>query len=305
MHFIKQAFALGLVAASVTAFRIPKECPPFKGSFNVSVLDLYPESADWDPVHCKVYLGLLYNASVAVYDPYQQKLDEIITFPGITGNDDYTISFGIDYDGFGSMYFAATSHTAFQSAATVLPANFTGPNRIIRYDIKAHKVAWISSLTWPRIWYEPKNLTETLSSGGLDTIGDELIINDRSGKGFLIFDTRQPKGKPVQVPAKGFPSDLAGSDGLVAPQKYGGKVLLWADDPFGTRVFGSNDGWTSAEYLGLVSIDSNLQALGDIIYTVTEAFQAKRPVATMKEFQMLDIRDADDRLVKVWQVSCN
>lgn len=260
------------------------------------------------------------------------------------------------------MYFAATSYTAIQSltAATGLPANFTGPNRIIRYDTNAHKAAWISNLVpiqndifkrtgsrvtvfqdmaedsrgnayviasigsvvvkidphgTPSIWYEPNNLTETLSSGGLVTIGDKLIINDRPGKGFLTFDTRQPKGKPVQVPAKGFPSDVAGSDGLVAPQKYEGKVLLWADDPFGTRVFGSNDGWTSAEYLGLVSIDSNLQALGgatsdsfalgDTIYTVTEFFQAKRPVATMKEFQMLDITDAVDRLVKVWQGSCN
>lgn len=32
-------------------------CPPFKGSFNATILDLYPENADWDPVHCKIYFG--------------------------------------------------------------------------------------------------------------------------------------------------------------------------------------------------------------------------------------------------------
>ncbi|KAL6793958.1 hypothetical protein J3E68DRAFT_361873 [Trichoderma sp. SZMC 28012] len=182
MHFIKEAFILGLAAASVSAFRISKRCPSFKGSFNVSVLDLYPESADWDLAHCKFYFGrellyhvilhvvsqegtrLLHNASVAVYDPYRQKLDEIISFPVIAGTDGYTIS-GIDYD----------------------------------------------------------------------------------------------RGKSVHVPAKGFPDNIAGSDRLVAPQKYDGKVLLWADDRFNIRVFGSSDGWTSAEYLGLVPIDSNLQ----------------------------------------------
>ncbi|KAL7908613.1 hypothetical protein GGI35DRAFT_480217 [Trichoderma velutinum] len=144
----------------------------------------------------------------------------------------------------------------------------------------------------PSIWYEPRNLTESLSSGGLVTIGKQL-----------------------PVPAKGFPSDLAGSDGLVARQKYDGKVLLWADDPVGTRVLGSNDGRTSAEYLGLVPIDSNLQALGSAtsdsfplggtVYTVTELFQAKRPVAAMKEFQVVDVTDAVARLVKEWQGSCN
>lgn len=38
-------------------------CPPFQGSFNASILDLYPESADWDPVHCKIYFGYVRYAS--------------------------------------------------------------------------------------------------------------------------------------------------------------------------------------------------------------------------------------------------
>lgn len=46
-------------------------------------------------------------------------------------------------------------------------------------------------------------------------------------RGVGTFDTRQSKGKLVDVPAKGFLDNVAGLDGLVAPQKYDGKVLLY------------------------------------------------------------------------------
>jgi hypothetical protein len=44
MDFIREAVALGLATAHISAFEIPKGCPLFESSFYVSVLDLYPKN---------------------------------------------------------------------------------------------------------------------------------------------------------------------------------------------------------------------------------------------------------------------
>ncbi|KIM98617.1 hypothetical protein OIDMADRAFT_56965 [Oidiodendron maius Zn] len=353
------ALALGLFALLSLGYTAPTSlCPPFQGTFNVSVLDLYPESADWDPVHCKIYFGLYYNASVAVYDPYR-KTSEVITIPGITGNSDYTVT-GIDYDGMGSMYFAATSLTAFQATTSgnTSLANFTGPNSIIRYDTNARKISWVSDLVpihneilqrtgklvtgfqdmaednqgnsfvigsfgsvivkidrngTPRVWYEPKNINDTLVSGGIIRSGNKIIINDRLYPALVTFNIDEPYGTPVYVHPEGFPANYsAGTDALVAPSKYGGRVVLWSDDFYGTRVIGTRDNWETAEYLGLVLMDSSLRsrggfttdsfAVGNTIYSLTEFFQATKPIQTTKEFTMVDMTEQVDQLVRAWLV---
>ena len=43
-----------------------KECPPFRGgSFAIDYYQLYPENADWDPDSCLLWIGALWNATVA------------------------------------------------------------------------------------------------------------------------------------------------------------------------------------------------------------------------------------------------
>ncbi|KAL7917894.1 hypothetical protein ACQKWADRAFT_331508 [Trichoderma austrokoningii] len=332
-------------------------CPPFQHSFNASILDLYPENADWDPVHCKIYFGLYYNASVAVYYPYRNE-HELITFPGITGNDDYTIT-GVDYDGMGSMYFAATSYTAFVATTTgnLALANFTGPNSIIRYDTNTRKILWITDLVplqkevfkqtgklitgfqdmaeddqgntyvigsfgsiivkinksgTPQIWYQPKNISDTLHSGGIVRSGNKIVINDRVAPGLLIFDINESMGSPISVHPEGFPTNYTGGgDGLLLPSRYGGKVILWSDDFYGTRVVGSRNNWKTAEYLGLVLMDENLSAqggyttgsfeVGQTIYSLTEFFQPTRSVKPKQEFLMVDMTEQVDKLVKAWK----
>ncbi|KAL6881397.1 hypothetical protein J3F83DRAFT_711170 [Trichoderma novae-zelandiae] len=332
-------------------------CPPLHGSFNASILDLYPESADWDPVHCRIYFGLYYNASVAVYDPYSRE-SEVVIIPGITGNDDYTIT-GIDYDGMGSMYFAATSYTAFVATTSGNPAlaNFTGPNSVIRYDTKSRRIRWIADLVpiqkdifkrtrklvtgfqdmaeddqgnsyvmgtfgsvilkinrngTPRIWYEPKNINDTLVSGGIVRSGNKLVINDRVAPGLLTFDISEPEGRPVYVHPEGFPANFSGGgDGLLLPSKYSGKIILWSDDFYGTRVVGSRNGWKTAEYLGLAPMDGTLGSqggfttgsfeVGQTIYSLTEFFQLARPVKPKKDFLMVDMTEQVDDLVRAWE----
>lgn len=292
-----------------------------------------------------------------MYDPYRQE-SEVITFPGITGNDDYTIT-GIDYDGMGSMYFAATSYTAFIATTTGNQslANFTGPNSIIRYDTNARKIRWITDLVpiqeeifqrtgklvtgfqdmaeddqgntyvigsfgsiiikinkngTPRIWYEPKNINDTLASGGIVRSGDKLVINDRLAPGLLTFDICEPEGRLVYVHPEGFPANYTGgTDGLLLPSKYDGKVILWSDDFYGTRVIGSKNNWKTAEYLGLALMDSDLSSqggyttgsfeVGQTIYSLTEFFQLGRTVKPKKEFLMVDMTKQVDELVKAWE----
>ncbi|UKZ75729.1 hypothetical protein TrVFT333_003421 [Trichoderma virens FT-333] len=332
-------------------------CPPVHGSFNASIWDLYPENADWDPVHCKIYFGLYYNASVAVYNPYRDEY-EVIVFPGITGNDDYTIT-GVDYDGIGSMYFAATSYTAFVATTSGNPAlaNFTGPNSIIRYDTHAREIRWIADLVpiqheifqrtgklitgfqdmaeddhgntyvigtfgsiivkidrngAPQIWYEPKNISDTLVSGGIVRSGDKIVINDRVAPGLLAFNINEPKVPPIYVHPEGFPTNYTGGgDGLLLPSKYGGRVIFWSDDFYGTRVIGSRNNWKTAEYLGLVLMADNLSKqggyttgsfeVGQTIYSLTEFFQPTRSVKPKQDFLMVDMTENIDELVKAWE----
>ncbi|KAK4945278.1 hypothetical protein LTR10_015437 [Elasticomyces elasticus] len=202
----------------------PTTCPPLQGSFNVSLLDLYPESADWDPIHCKIYFGLYYNASVAVYDPYKQVVDEIITFPNITNNPDYTIT-GIDYSGNGSMYFAATSYTAFRVVTTgnAALANFTGPNAIIKYDLTSHSVSWTADLV--PIHNSILNATGKLVTGfqdmAEDTAGNAYVIGS-FGEVIVKID---PSGTPKiwYQPATNQMNDTLISGGLVVS---GSKLVI-------------------------------------------------------------------------------
>lgn len=43
------------------------ECPPVQGDLTIDYLNMYPESADWDPLNCVLYLRyLVYLASNAI-----------------------------------------------------------------------------------------------------------------------------------------------------------------------------------------------------------------------------------------------
>lgn len=306
---------------------------------------------------CLTSGSLYYNASVAVYDPYRDEYEEII-IPGITGNDDYSIT-GIDYDGMGSMYFAATSYTAFEATTSGNPAlaNFTGPNSVIRYDTNDRTIRWITDLVplqkqvfqrtgklitgfqdmaedgqgntyvigtfgqiivkvnkfgTPQIWYEPKNINDTLLSGGIVRSGDTIVINDRVAPGLLTFDINKSKGVPVYVHPEGFPTNYTGGgDGLMLPSKYGGKVILWSDDFYGNRVIGSKNNWKTAEYLGLVPMDETLSKeggyttgsfeVGQTIYSLTEFFQPTRSLEAKPKWLMVDATEQVDELVKAWE----
>ncbi|KAK3938076.1 hypothetical protein QBC46DRAFT_266155, partial [Diplogelasinospora grovesii] len=55
-----------------------------RGTFVVDYFQLYPENADWDEKSCLAYSGALFNATVAIYDPYKDEMIQILEFPGMS-----------------------------------------------------------------------------------------------------------------------------------------------------------------------------------------------------------------------------
>ncbi|KAK1237988.1 hypothetical protein MKX08_002567 [Trichoderma sp. CBMAI-0020] len=114
----------------------------------------------------------------------------------------------------------------------------------------------------------------------------------------LTFNINEPKGLPLYVHSDGFPTNYTGGDGLLLSARYGGKVILWFDDFYGTRVVGSMNNWKTAEYLGLVLMDDNLSKQGG--YT-TGSFEPTRSVKAKQKLLMVDMTEQIDELVKAWK----
>lgn len=163
------------------------------------------------------------------------------------------------------------------------------------------------------LWYYPQNYTKNYGFGGIFSHNDKLIISDLVSHGFVVFDTKSQvrlgqTPQPKEVPLQGLPSGYSppSSDGLLAPRKYGGRIALWSDDVNGTSVYGSNDGWETAMYLGLVPNDHPAAAgslstatfeIGESIFSLPTFFQFTLPFQTRKSFPFIDITEAVSEIV--------
>ncbi|TKA83806.1 hypothetical protein B0A55_00018 [Friedmanniomyces simplex] len=150
------------------------KCPICRASTNLS-----PESADWDPVHCRLYVGAAYNASFIIYDPYNASY-QTVDIPGITANPDYEVS-GVDYDAHtGAIYICVTFSEAFSSTITgnASLANFTGPNAIVKYDIFRSAIDYTTS-------FEPIQDQIRASTGKLVN-GFQDMAEDTKGNSYAI-----------------------------------------------------------------------------------------------------------------------
>ncbi|KAJ5010858.1 Core trichothecene cluster (CTC) protein 14 [Colletotrichum sp. SAR 10_99] len=279
----------------------PKACPPFtKGSFTIQQYQLYPENADWDVNNCIVYFGSLFNASVAVYDPYKDSVVDILTFDGITHNPNLHIG-GVQVD----------QHTKLVSVVVDAAAAFntagqdiSGDNFIIKYDPAKKQVLWNKNITAvtqgqyggfqdiehdPRgntyvvgsfpgtimkvdpqgsavdPWFLPQQINHTkMGFSGLAATGDILLANNNEDHQIYRFNMKDDRGKPELVPRTPEVS-LDSTDAIYLPPRYDGKVLLIAENLKGITVLRSQDGsWKSAEHLGTVPNNSTA-AQGGIV----------------------------------------
>ncbi|KAH6662572.1 hypothetical protein B0J14DRAFT_444838, partial [Halenospora varia] len=264
-------------------------CPPFGGNFTIHQYQLYAENADFDFDRCLLYLGSLWNASIAVYDPYKAKVVETIEFPGIAHNPTYHLGgVGIDRNS-GLLSVVVDVGAAFDTSGK----DISGTNYFIQYDPDSKKILYQLNLTattkglyggpqdveqdpdgniynvftFPSAivkvskngkkveeWYKPTPpiVTTNAGLGGLAANG-WVLLGDNSFTGELWrFDMRAEKGVPSVIPIT--PAyNLSFSDAIYLPPKYHGTVLLVAEDAKGISVFRSKNGkWESAEYLGLV-----------------------------------------------------
>ncbi|KAH6718640.1 hypothetical protein DL95DRAFT_389186 [Leptodontidium sp. 2 PMI_412] len=267
-------------------------CPPFSGTFTIKQYQLYPENVDFDFNSCLLYIGILFNASVGVYDPYKDKMVDILEFPGISHNPKYHIG-GVGIDKRTGLLSIVVDDAA---AFGTVPPDVSGTNFIMLWDPETKELLYKVNLTdtthgkyggfqdveqdpdgnvyvvgtfpgsilkvdksrgrrAPKVtpWYVPQPIDSTqIGFGGLAAKDWTLLVNDNNGGRMLRFDMRSSVGKPTVIPLT--PNHtFAISDAIYLPPKYKGTVLLVAEDGPGVTVLRSKSGkWDQAEYLGTV-----------------------------------------------------
>lgn len=308
-HLTLFTLAFLLLTTSATPPK-PPPCPSLPpGSFTISAFQLYPENASWDAARCLLYLSVLFNASLAIHNPYTSTT-RTVTFPGLTGRPNLSAS-GLTWDPYTNLLSVIlNSPTPFLTAGQ----NVSGDNFLVRYDPSTDLVLWSVNLTavsgglyggfqevehdargnayvagthpssilkvdkhgrHTKVWYLPEGPLVTGPRGysGLASTGDVLLANDnKGGTGGEIhrFDMRDPKGVPVVVPRT--PDVfIPDANGIYMPPRYRGTVLLVAINTVGVMVLRSKDGrWRTAEHLGTVVNNVTLAGPDAIVPTAVQ-----------------------------------
>ncbi|KAK3688832.1 hypothetical protein B0T22DRAFT_162482 [Podospora appendiculata] len=280
-------------------------CPPFnRGTFAIDAYQLYPENMDWDSKLCQVYIGILFNASFGIYDPYADALS-VIEFPGYTRHSAFHVG-GVAYDPYSGLTSVILGQgNAFNTAG----AQIAGDNFFKKFDPRTRKFLWSLNATavsqgryggfndvthdvhgnsffvgtFPSSilkvdpagttieeWYLPPTIDHTIRGySGIALVEDTIMVLD-SGTGQLFrFDATAEKGTPIPVPHTPN-TPIPGGDSIRLPPKFGGRIMLAADHVRGVAVLRSKDAkWTEAEYLGLIPNPPGLPA-GVLIVSTTQ-----------------------------------
>ncbi|KAK1585242.1 uncharacterized protein LY79DRAFT_704889 [Colletotrichum navitas] len=286
--------------------QLERRCLPFaNGSFVIHQHQLYPDCADWDVDNCVIYFGSKANASVIVYDPYMNKIVNILMLSDITNNPNLQIG-GVRVD----------PHTKLVSIVANAAAPFStggqdvsGDSFIIKYDAAKEQVLWSKNITtiskgeyagfrdigydsngntyvvgtFPGTimkvnregsdiipWYLPAKIDHTKTGfSGLAAAGNVLLTSNNEDSQIYRFDMTADKGSPVLV-RRSPDATLAMTGAIYLPPRYDGKVLLVAENAKGITVLRSSDGsWQLAEHLGTVPNNSSAAQGG----TITAAVQ--------------------------------
>jgi len=237
-------------------------------------------------------ISCVWNATVGIYDPYANKMVDVLEFPGISHDPNCHIG-GVGADRkTGLISIVVDAWVAFETGGV----NVSGTNTIMQWNPKTKSVTYKLNLTaltkgkyggfqdveqdpdsnvyivgtYPssilkvdkhgkslEAWYSPPPPINTTEAGisGLAAKDWILLANDKNSGQLWRFDMRDKKGAPTPIPLT--PNTVIGeggvTDAIYLPPKYGGTVLLVAEDLLGIKVFRSKDGkWKKAEYLGLV-----------------------------------------------------
>ncbi|KAE9381988.1 hypothetical protein N431DRAFT_393725 [Stipitochalara longipes BDJ] len=262
-------------------------CPPFNGSFVIDYYQLYPENADFDFDSCLLYIGIVWNGTVGIYDPYINKMLDIVEFPGISHTGTYHVGGTSVDERTGLLSILVDAWEPVVSGGT----NLTGDNFFLQWDPATKQVLYKLNLTETtqekyagfatiahdpddnayvvgRLpssilkvdkhgktvtpWYLPQPIIPTNAGlGSIAATGWTLLASDANST-IRKFDMRKPLGVPVEVPH--YPNvNWTITDSGYMPPLHKGTVYLLAEDLVGVIVLRSKDGlWNTAEFLGKV-----------------------------------------------------
>jgi hypothetical protein len=232
--------------------------------------------------------SVLYNATVAVYDPRQNAVINTIGFPGLSG-DPLLHSSGVKVGPKDTLSVIIDAGAAFDTAGQ----DVSGDNFIVKYSLQEDRELWRVNLTaltdgvysgfqdvehddagntyalgtFPssiiRVsadgktaapWYLATPPDHTIHGfSGIVRAGDYLIVSDSSDGQLYRFDVRGAQGVPEKVTVS--PAGPVGLnlDGSLLPARYDQKVMLVTDNFNGTIVLRSADGtWETADVVGTI-----------------------------------------------------
>ncbi|KAK9443348.1 TRI14-like protein [Metarhizium brunneum] len=265
--------------------------PTTGGDVTIKSFQLYPENADYYAKLDRVYISVLYNSSVAVWDPTNNVIESIIEFPE-TNKTEYHAS-GIEVEAKTGLLSAIINPGAAFDTSGV---DISGDSFLYKIDMKTKKWLWRKNVSKPTegryggcqeaihdrhhntfvlctypgaiikvsadgktatSWYESNYMKpgETPQrpglTGGVSKDDFLLAVDDESHK-LLRFDMREEKGNPVVVKIGNDEDVGLGLDGAYLPPKYDGQVLLVTSESKEINVIISNDNWKTAEKAGVI-----------------------------------------------------
>lgn len=234
---------------------------------------------------------MLYNSSVAVWDPTNNVIESIIEFPE-TNKAEYHAS-GIEVEAETGLLSAIINPgAAFDTSGE----DISGVSLLYKINMETNEVLWHSDVSAPTNgayggcqeaihdrhhntyvlctypgaiikvsadgktatpWYlsnymEPGAKVQRPGlTGGVSKDDYLLAVDDESHK-LLRFDMREEKGNPVVVKIGNDEDVGLGLDGAYLPPKYEGRVLLVTSESKEINVIISNDNWETAEKAGVI-----------------------------------------------------
>ncbi|KAJ3488488.1 hypothetical protein NLG97_g6194 [Lecanicillium saksenae] len=144
MYTLRPSSFASLLALSAVGHSMPAACGSGAGDLVLNNFQLYPENADYDPASDLAFFSVLYNASVAVYNPSSNSFEDNINFPQ-TMEPVFHAS-GIDVDAANrKLSVLVNAGVAFDTEG----ANVTGDNFLYKVDLSSpeRQVLWGTNLS--------------------------------------------------------------------------------------------------------------------------------------------------------------
>ncbi|RKK08497.1 hypothetical protein BFJ68_g17215 [Fusarium oxysporum] len=357
-HTLLVSLIASLILAASASNYPTSRCPPISGDILFrDEFQLYPSYYRWDYQRCVLYISAIYNASIVIWDPYSSSIQRVVSIPGISHNaleasdkrlsgivldstnnvlsavveaDEFFLTGGndvsgdsfvvkVDLNNFAINKINLTTTTKGQYGAFIdidnglsgdLYVNGAYPSSILHIDC--------SDQVSPFYIREPTTVPRPYGFGGVVRFHDTLIANDNTNNQLVRFTLDSGNSSPVVIPQTNYHNFSVGT-ALSLPQRYGGRVLLQAEDILaenttGVSVFSSTDGWETAKFVGFIeSIDRKLEPasvaisqttardIGDRIYSSVLFYDNKINPAmagNRTDFALRDITDSIDSLLQ-------